>query len=436
MRWVRYVHNRKLKNRRQWLWWVVVAALPVSAWVYWWVGTRPVSVSPLNPLAPISQPKAGDVLGEDNYKSLTAPETQALARENYGGQANSINVPVTKISFHFRSELPGGVPITVYARAFLPESPKTDLPIFGFATGTTGIGDQCSPSLENPKVANWANYDSHMAMYAAHGFAAVTPDYEGMRDPDRIHHYMVGELEGRVMLDAVRALRRLPEARGRLSDNVFLGGYSQGGHAAFWADKVAAQYAPDVKPKGIVGFGPVMSVQETMTDVVNGANINWFGPYVLYSYHDYYGDDYGSVLLQHWQDTLAHDVPAHCIDTDIPFWGRSPEGVYTPEFLQAVKDNQLQINYLRLVTDLDRNAVGAVSTSSAKLINQGDHDNVVLPVQQTNALPALCQSSAGPVALKLYPGATHYTTMLQSFNDTVEWMRTLVRGQTVASTCK
>jgi hypothetical protein len=129
-------------------------------------------------------------------------------------------------------------------------------------------------------------------------------------------------------------------------------------------------------------------------------------------------------------------VPSHCIDTDIPFWGRSPEGVYAPEFIQSIKDNQLQVNYLNFVTDLDRNEVGAVSTSSAKRINQGDHDNVVMPQQQINALPLLCQSSSGPVEYKVYPGATHYTTMLQSFNETTDWMRTIIRGQSVASTCK
>jgi hypothetical protein len=431
-----YVHNQRYRPRRRWGRWLFLGLVVVTGLGWWALGSKSIPGSPLDPLGAISgPPKPGDIVAEENFRPYTLAETIGLAKENYGGAAAGITTPVTKITFRYRSELPGGEEIILYARAFLPDTPRTNLPVFGFTTGTTGIGDICSPSLEQPKVANWANYDSHMAMYAAHGFAAVTPDYEGHRDSARIHHYMVGEIEGRITLDAIRALRNLPETRGRLTDNVFLGGYSQGGHAAFWADKIAAKYAPDVKPKGVIGFGPVMSVKQTLTDITRGANINWFGPYVLFSYRDYYKNEYGPVLLPKWEATLAQDVPAHCIDTNIPFWGRSPEGVYMPEFLAAIKENKLPEQYLRLVSDLDRNAVGSVSTTSAKRINQGALDNVVLAAQQVAILPELCSSSQGPVQYKVYPHATHYTTMLQSFSDTVEWMRTIIRGQSVLASC-
>jgi hypothetical protein len=431
-----YIYNRRLKVRSSWLLWLVALLLPVAAYMYWWYGSAPIPVAQL-PTLPSAQPAPGSVLGEDAVKPYTLAETVALAKENYGAQAQAVTTPVTKITFRYRSELPSGDPITIYGRAYLPDNPRTNLPIFAFAPGTTGIGDKCAPSLEDPKVANWGDYDSHMAMYASQGFAAVTTDYEGMRDPGRIHHYMVGELEGRAMLDSVRALRRLPEARGRLNQTaVFLGGYSQGGHAAFWADKVAARYSPDVKPLGVVGFGPVMSVSETLTDVTHGANINWFGPYVLYSYSDYYQGDYGSVLLPKWEDAQATDVPAHCIDTDIVHWGKIPANVYTPEFLTAATAGQLATAYPNLSADLDRNAVGPLSTSSAKRINEGALDNVVLPAQQQAVVPDLCRSSTGPVEFKLYPTATHYSTMLISLPDTLAWMRAIVAGQTLTASCQ
>jgi hypothetical protein len=430
-----YVYNRRLKPGPSLALWLVVVLLPISAYAYWWFQTAPVPVTQL-PSAPVGQPAPGSVLGVDSTQRFTLAETVALAKENYGAQAQIVTTPVTKISFHYRSELPSGEPITVYGRAYLPDSPLTNLPIFAFAPGTTGIGDRCAASVENHKVANWGDYDSHMAMYASQGFAAVTTDYEGMRDPARIHHYMVGELEGRAMLDSVRALRRLTEARGRLNQtDVFLGGYSQGGHAAFWADKVAARYSPDVKPLGVVGFGPVMSVKQTLADVTHGANINWFGPYVLYSYRDYYQGDYGSVLLPQWEATLAKDVPGNCIDTDIAHWGKTPAGVYTPEFLAAATAGQLDTAYPALTADLERNAVGVLSTSSAKRINEGALDNVVLPAQQQAVVPELCRSSTGPVEFKLYPTATHYTTMLQSLQDTLAWMRAITAGQTLKPDC-
>ena len=438
---MKYVFNKRVKHHRRWQFWVLLVMAFGLIYFYWWtVGSRVPSPAPSLPDAQaILQPHPGDLLGVDSAQTFTVAQTEALAKENYGASTPPVTTGITKYIFHYRSELPNGRQITVYGRAYLPAVPKTNLPVFAFAPGTTGIGDECAASLEKPKVANWANYDSHMAMYASQGFAAVTTDYEGMRDPSRIHHYMVGELEGRAVLDSVRALKHLPASRGRLDlGSVFFAGYSQGGQAAFWADKIASSYAPEIKDKGVIGFGPVMSVKETLADVTHGANINWFGPYVLYSYRDYYHTDYPleNILVPHFLATLDTDVPAHCIETDISHWGRKPDGVYTPEFLQTLSSGQWAgTPYASFGADMDKNEVGALSTSSAKRINGGTMDNVVLPAQQAAAFNTLCHSSTGPVQLAEYQGATHYDTMVRSFSDNVSWMHAIIAGLPQASNC-
>jgi hypothetical protein len=415
---------------------VLLLTLFEAAVIYWNArNAAPVSF-PDDGAIPHAAPRPGDLIRQDSVEHFTPAQSATLIRHNYPAGVPDENTAVTKVIFHYRSELPDGKQITVYGRAYLPDTAAANLPVFAFAPGTTGIGDQCAASLEKPAAANWANYDSHLTAYAAQGYAVVTTDYEGMRDPDRPHHYMVGELEGRAVLDSVRALRHLPQARGRLSSSsLFLGGYSQGGHAAFWADKIAARYAPDVRPLGVVGFGPVMSVKETLTDVVRGANINWFGPNVLASYADYYHEQYLGVLLPRRDTNLLAEVSAHCIDTDLPYWGHTPVGLYTPEFIAAAQTGDLAAPFPQLSQALDENAVGEVGTPSAKRINQGERDNVVLPSQQTAAVPRLCASSLGPVEFAPYPTSTHYDTMLHSFSDTLAWMKTLSKGETVPSTC-
>lgn len=383
--------------------------------------------------------KPGDVIDVESVKSYTPTSTQQLVHENFGQATPAVTTSINKITFRYRSRTSGGVWLTVYGRAYLPDNPSGNLSIFGFAPGTTGIGDQCAASLEVPAKSNWANYDSHLAAYASQGYAVVTTDYEGMRDPSRIHHYMVGELEGRALLDAVRALTRLTQTQGRLNTgDIYIGGYSQGGHAAFWADKLVSKYAPELSIKGVIGYGPVMSVKTTLADVTHGANINWFGPYVLYSYHDYYTTTYPlkDILLPVTADRLNTDVPAHCIDTDIAHWGRNPAGVYAPDFLKVLAEGGWEAtSYAALSRQLDQNEVGPVTTKSAKRVNTGALDNVVLPSQQTTGVNILCSSSSGPVSQVTYPKATHYDTMLQSFADTVTWMRSIGSGQVPASTC-
>lgn len=394
------------------------------------------SVAPKTKKPPVMA-DAGKILAQAPAITFTPEEVEAQSRQNYAAYTPKPAYAVTKTEIQYRSYDQDGTPITVYARVFQPVG-KAAAPIFGFAPGTTGIGDECAPSLENPAKANWANYQSHMLTYAGQGYATVITDYEGMRDPDRIHHYMVGALEGRAVLDSVRALIKLNQNTDALdTSHVFVGGYSQGGHAAFWADQIAASYAPEIHLSGVVGFGPVMDVRQTLADILHAANINWFGPYVLESYADYYHDNYNlaDILQPRYRDNLRGDVLAHCIDTDLAFWGHNPAAVYTPNFLSSLANNLQNEQYQQFNKRLEINTAGAAQTTSAKLINAGTHDNVVLPTQQEAAMKRICPNTKGPAELKLWPGASHYTTMVVSLADTLNWMHSLTDGTPVASTC-
>lgn len=431
-------HRMPRRNRypKGWFWLLALGVLAtVSYWAYNGAGDP-------NNLAATPQPiqtkaLAGDVVTVEAVQVYTPQEADALVRQNYGAGASPVTTSITKIIFRYKSQLPNDQDITIYGRAYLPGSPGKKLPIFAFAPGTTGIGDICAPSLENLSKANWGNYDSHMAAYAAQGYAGVTTDYEGMRDAARIHHYMIGELEGRAMLDSIRALQHLSQTEGRLdTSQIFVGGYSQGGHAAFWADKISSTYTPNIKIGGVIGWGPVMDVKETLADVIRAANINWFGPYLVYSYGDYYQDKYPGVLLPNWEQSLNTDVPANCINSDLEHWGHVPAAVYTPEFLQVLTTGQWEDTpYARFGRQLDENAVGPTTTDSQKRINQGANDNVVLPLQAQTVFPILCQSSGGAVQLAMYPGVTHYDAMVRSFADTLGWMKAIRDGQPQPSNC-
>ena len=431
-----YRHDRPpSRHVGVWSMFIVVCLVVASGLAYGFMNTlRPPRPTQPTPAKIVTQ-AAGDVIGVEGERVFTAEQSFQTAAENYGPQTLAAKSGVRKVTFLYRSTALDGSLITVYGRAYVP-TVAGRYPVFAFAPGTTGIGDQCAASLEQPKVVNWGNYDSHMIAYASQGYVAVTTDYEGMRDGSRIHHYMVGELEGRALLDAVRAVRKLAASKAVASDLVVLGGYSQGGHAAFWADSIAASYARDVQVAGVVGFGPVMSVKQSIGDVAYGSSLNWFGPYVLQSYGDLYARDYNlsTILQPRYAQTLANDVLSHCIDTDIAYGGHNPSAVYTPAFLASVNTDTFATDYPVLAADLDKNATGNAPTASAKLINQGRFDNVILPRQQEAVMPGMCSSSTGPARLKLY-GATHYNTMVMSFHDTLDWMDLLRRDERPVSTC-
>src|SRR5690606_37937719 len=79
-------------------------------------------------------------------------------------------------------------------------------------------------------------------------------DYEGLGTPGT-HTYVVGQSEGRAVLDMARAAQRLPGTGLSASTPVAVMGYSQGGGAAAWAAQLAPSYAPELKLKAAVTGG-------------------------------------------------------------------------------------------------------------------------------------------------------------------------------------
>lgn len=75
-------------------------------------------------------------------------------------------------------------------------------------------------------------------LWASHGFIATMPDYLGMGDARGIHPYQHAESEATATVDFIRAAREYLIQLGiNLNGEVFLTGYSQGGHAAMSTHK-------------------------------------------------------------------------------------------------------------------------------------------------------------------------------------------------------
>jgi alpha-beta hydrolase superfamily lysophospholipase len=124
--------------------------------------------------------------------------------------------------------------------------------VVSWAHGTTGIADVCAPSLDASRVAPLAN------PLLAEGYVVVASDYEGLGTPGR-HPYIVGESEGRGVLDIVRAARQMPEVEA--GERYLIWGHSQGGHAALYAGHVAEEWAPELDLVGVVAGAPPSQLQ-------------------------------------------------------------------------------------------------------------------------------------------------------------------------------
>ena len=152
----------------------------------------------------------------------------------------------------YRSESLSGAPIAVSGMVVVPPGrpPAGGWPVLSLAHGTVGIADSCAPSRASVSQA---------ALDVPNGgFVVVATDYEGLGTAGR-HPFLVGESEARGVIDAVRAARAMGSAV-HASDRYVIVGYSQGGHAALFANQIAATWAPELHLVGVVAGAPVMEL--------------------------------------------------------------------------------------------------------------------------------------------------------------------------------
>jgi len=162
---------------------------------------------------------------------------------------------VTSTQVLYRSTNALGQPNAVSGTVLVPTTPWIGIgsrPLLSWAVGTRGVGDACAPSYT---LSQGADYEMLFIKAALdRGWAVAVSDYEGLGTPGQ-HTYVVGQSEGRAVLDVARAAQRLPGSGLSASSPVGLMGYSQGGGAVGWAAELAGSYAPELNIKGTAAGG-------------------------------------------------------------------------------------------------------------------------------------------------------------------------------------
>ncbi|PJA87020.1 MAG: hypothetical protein CO141_01625 [Candidatus Moranbacteria bacterium CG_4_9_14_3_um_filter_42_9] len=369
--------------------------------------------------------------------SFSMAEINNLSRFLYGTYtAPPAKYSVKKYKVKYTSLDQSNKEITIYAQFYIPGVEMAQsFPVYIFGQGTTGLGDTCAPSKEQPRYDNWGDYQTHMLSYASQGYIVMFPDYEGFNDPGRIHHYFNAQLEAHVLLDGAKATFELlnsdPTLLVKPKDAVFFAGYSQGGHAVFAVSDVAASYAPEVPIKGVIGDGPTTDIAALLRE--NPI----LSPYLIYSYSDLYGKDQidpAQILLPSLLENLALNVKSLCIGKISNAYSSNPRKIFNDKFYSALFNNTLEQDFPEINKLFNENNSGLLKSSVPGLVLQGTADPIVTVKSQKEFVRKSC-AVGNSITYYEYPSVHHYRIRQASIKDTLNWMDRIIEGKIPVSSC-
>ncbi|WP_194918948.1 lipase family protein [Catenulispora rubra] len=160
-------------------------------------------------------------------------------------------------------------------------APVGGWPVVSWAHGTVGSADECAPSMdayvdaepgdEGLGLLRKINRAPHRLLSGlmAAGWAVAMTDYEGLGTRGN-HPFLLGESEGRGVLDIVEAARQLAVLTDRppLSERYAIVGHSQGGQAALFAAHLATRstdpYSAHGALAGVAALAPASNLKGTL----------------------------------------------------------------------------------------------------------------------------------------------------------------------------
>jgi hypothetical protein len=379
----------------------------------------------------------GSVIEAVYEERLSPAEVQLAAASSFG----RFGVPMVENAvdvFALRFVTTGleGQTAVVRATLFVPvEPPRGSAPLYVFGSGTTGLAASCAPSREAELPQPLGDYRGYLAPYAGRGIVTVFPDYLGFDDPLRPQAYFHAASEAHVMLDAARATRALfGEAPwlGDLDDVVLMGGYSQGGHAAFAAADLRPWYAPEIPLRGLIGYGATTDVQPLFLEGP------FYAPYVLASWSSIYGTTQvgaHGVLAERWLPSLEREALSVCVDRAQQIYPFDVDSMYTPAFARALRAGTLQQDFPGLHALFEENRTGLSGHGLPALVVQGGQDVIVHDATQERFVAALCARGSDVLYLNVRD-ARHRDTRPAGFDTAVGWILARTAGVPAPSTCQ
>lgn len=370
--------------------------------------------------------KRGQVLSSNLTISFTSQQVKALFESV--GLTGGVNYEYDVDLYSLKYETISALGEETYASGLLiiPKNTNGALPLVNYHHGTI-LNTNAVPS----KNIFGSGFEVGL-MFGVEGYAICVPDYLGLGDSEGLHPYMHAKSEATSSIDMLRAAKnQCSEIGVELNEQLFLLGYSQGGHAAMATQKeIETNYSNEFAITANAPLAGPYDVSGIMAELIfkkESYITPGFLPYMLYSYNSVYNlyADVSDVLISPYNENLPLFFDGNSTETltDVNLQMPAiPSDILTNEeylniqnktntkFWDALKDNDLY----------DWTPLAPIQMCHC------DGDETVPFANSEKALNYfIAEGVSNATLINPFPSGTHRSCFIPSILATKEWFATM-----------
>ncbi len=315
----------------------------------------------------------------------------------------------------------------LYVKPSTPPPPG-GFPLITLAHGTTGTNRHCGISLApfEENTPGYYTYHSQIIPLVQQGYAVVATDYQGMGAPGD-PSYLVGQIEGRNTLDAVRAVHNWqPDVN---KNKTVIWGHSQGGHSSAFAAQIAHTYAPELQIQGAAVLAPGLlpSLPLAVQSLISNPEPSGQTGFVM-------------MIAASWSQIYSNQMQPSTILT--------PDGVAKLPAVNEVCGNQVYDLFQKapmstfvndpvpaiFYTLATENTPGSERIQMPIMMVQGMKDTTIIPQLTVAFNKQLCEMG-NTVEFHVFPNDTHPGVVVGSQRLYREWIKDRFDGVPAPNTC-
>jgi acetyl esterase/lipase len=318
-----------------------------------------------------------------------------------------------------------GETIAVSGLVIFPSGPLSggSRPLVAWAHPTSGVVSKCAPSMD----ASAFRSIQGLSDMIARGFAVVATDYPGL-GTEGPHPYLIGDSEGRAVLDSVRAASQISDINTGRDFAVW--GHSQGGQAALYAGLLARHYAPELNLVGIAAAAPATDLETLFSDDLGTPGGKNLTAMTLWSWSRVFGISLDKVVTPQSVPTIDR-LSEGCIESFVDFIEREyEEKPLQKSFLEVSDLGQIEPWHSLMKS----NSPGLLANSIPTFLAQGTADTTVRPSVTADYASRLCKAG-NPVRIVLRDKVGHAFIARDSAAAAVEWMAARFAGKPPPNDC-